>query len=502
MRTKFYLSILAGALLFTGCSKEFLETEPTQFVSKDQIDEAAEKRPEVAAGTLAGLYSLMYTAFSGGTTGHDDFGHKGNDLYSDLLTGDMILGGYTYGWYQDIVEYQSTTDYTDLNNYQVWRFYYKIVFGANNVIDGLGGNDVIPESDEAKFVMGQAKAMRAFAYFYLANFYGEGYDPSAPLLPLYTGLEDAQPLSSTQDVYSLITSDLEDAVTLLEGFNRSAINQINQNVAKGLLAYAYAATGTVENYEKVKSITEELIASGYELGKAEDIVLMRDEEGKAINQDAAGFNDVNTPGWMWGVDLTLDYGLDLVSWWGQTDLFTYSYAWAGDPKVASYDLYDAIPANDVRKGWWVNAYGDGNLYPINKFYAPARTVGGQRNVTTDYVYMRIAEMYLLHAEASFMTGDEPGARDALRTLLDERLDDTAYLDGLTGQALMDEIYLQTRIELWGEGKTYLAVKRLKKSITLPENHLSLSGATYNYNSNELSFEIPQSEIQNNPNIQL
>ena len=498
MRTKFYIPILAGAMLFTtGCSDEFLETEPTQFVSKDQIDEAAEKRPEVAAGTLAGLYSLMYTAFSGGTTGHDDYGHKGNDLFSDLMTGDVVLGGYTYGWYQDIVEYQSTVDYTDLNNYQVWRLYYKIIYGANNVIDGLGGNDAVPELEEAKYVMGQAKAMRAFAYFYLANLYGEGYNPSEPLLPIYTELVDAQPLSTTQEVYDLITSDLNEAITLLEGFNRTALTQINQDVARGLLAYAHAASG---NYEQVKTITGELINSG---------------EYTLTSADAAleGFNDVNNPGWMWGVDLTLDYNLDLVSWWGQVDLFTYSYAWAGDPKVASFDLYDAIPADDIRKTWFVDAYGDGNLYPINKFYAPERVVGGQRNVTTDYVYMRIAEMYLLHAEASYMTGDEASARQALRTLLEQRLVDTddepatddlteelAYLDTLTGEALLEEIFLQTRIELWGEGKTYLAVKRLERTITLPENHLSLPGETIPYNADELSFEIPQSEIQNNPNI--
>ena len=46
-----------------------------------------------------------------------------------------------------------------------------------------------------------------------------------------------------------------------------------------------------------------------------------------------GFNDVYTPGWMWGIDLTSDTGLGLVSWWGQMDVFTYSYAWAGDAKA-------------------------------------------------------------------------------------------------------------------------------------------------------------------------
>lgn len=507
MKTKIYTTILVSALILSGCSKEFLETEPTQMVSKDQIDEAAEDRPIVAAGTLAGLYSLMYTAFSGGTSGHDDYGHKGNDVFSDMLTGDMILAGYTYGWYQDIVEYLSTTDYTYQDNYQVWRFYYKIIYGANNVIDGLGGNDAVPEGDEAKFVMGQAKAMRGFAYFYLANYFGEGYNPSEPLVPIYTELVDAQPLGTTQEVYDVIISDLTDAVTLLDGFNRTAKTQINQDVAKGLLAYAYAATG---NYEEVKTLTNEVITSGnYDLVSREEVTY------DGTNLSAAGFNDVNNAGWMWGVDLTLDYGLDLVSWWGVVDLTTYSYAWAGDPKTINSDLYAMIPDNDLRKYQFVDAYGDGILYPINKFYDEGRTPGGQRLVTTDYVYMRVAEMYLLYAEAAYKTGDETAAKDALKTLLSERLidldddetsldltDELAYIDALTGQALMDEIYLQTRIELWGEGKIYLAMKRNEKTITLPPNHRSLPGEVVPYNADELTFEIPQSEIQNNPNLNL
>ena len=32
-----------------------------------------------------------------------------------------------------------------------------------------------------------------------------------------------------------------------------------------------------------------------------------------------GFNEVSTPGWMWGVDLNDEIGLGLVSWWGQMD---------------------------------------------------------------------------------------------------------------------------------------------------------------------------------------
>ncbi len=169
------------------------------------------------------------------------------------------------------------------------------------------------------------------------------------------------------------------------------------------------------------------------------------------------------------------------------------------PKTINAELFAAIPADDVRKGQFVDAYGDGVLYPINKFYADAREVAGQRNITTDYIYMRIDEMYLLNAEASAIT-DPTAAITSLKAVLSERVDDVSYLDALSGQALLDEIYLQTRIEFWGEGKSYLAAKRLKKTITTGSNHLSLPSENYAYDSNELTFEIPLSEVQNNPNI--
>lgn len=493
MKTKFFIPILAGALTLTGCSEDFLETEPTQFVSSDQVAEASVLNPSLQNANISGLYSTMYLTGTGGTDGHDDFGQKGYDIYSDMLSGDMVLAGYTYGWYQDIVEYQSTMDYTYGDNYQVWRYYYRIIFGANIVIDGLGGNDAELENDDARAIMGQAKAMRAYAYFYLSQYLAEGYNPSEPILPIYTTVADeAATLSTSEDVLNLVIADLTDAIGLLNNFGRTAKNQIDQSVAKGLLAYAYAAKG---DYPNAKITAQDVInTGGYSIMSANEVTY------NGENLDAAGFNDVGTSGWMWGVDQTLDIGLDLVSWWGQIDLFTYSYAWAGDPKEINHDLYAQIPDNDVRKGQFVNAYGNGTLYPINKFYHPDRTVAGQRNVTTDYVYMRIAEMYLLLAESAADTGDDDTAREALRDLLEERIDDTSYLDALTGQQLADEIYLQTRIELWGEGKVYLAGKRLGKTATLGSNHLTYPGRTVPFNSDEMTFEIPQSERQNNPNI--
>jgi len=117
------------------------------------------------------------------------------------------------------------------------------------------------------------------------------------------------------------------------------------------------------------------------------------------------------------------------------------------------------------------------------------------------VYMRVAEMYLLHAEVSAKTGDEAAAKTSLKELVSLRRPDATYIDGLTGQRLLDELYLQTRIELWREGKSYLAMQRNKASVTFGSNPLSKhNGETIAYNDERLSFVIPQSEIQNNPFI--
>lgn len=497
MKTRINILLIAGGLLFSSCSKDFLESEPTERISARAIEEASKLNPGLQNANIAGLYSTMYNVGTGGTTSQEDYGQKGYDLYSDILTGDAVVAGYGYGWYQDMAEYNATTDFTDASNYRVWRYYYRIIFGANAVIDGLGGEDAELENDEAKHIMGQARAMRGYAYFYLAQYLAEGYNPSDPILPIYTGVAtEAAPLSTTEEVYSLIISDLTEAVNLLESFNRTAKNQINQEVAKGLLAYAYAA---MNQYDQVKALTQEIINSGkYNLMTANQVTYTGD------NLEAAGFNDINTSGWMWGVDLTLDIGLDIISWWAHMDVFTYGYPSVGDVKAINSTLYEAIPEDDIRKGQHVDLFQTGDntmLAPANKFYDPNRIIDGQRYITTDYVYMRVAEMYLLLAEASVKTGDEATAREALKALLAERVSDFSYVDQLSGEQLMDEIFFQTRVELWGEGKIYLAVKRLEKTIVLPPNHLAYPGATYSFDSDELTFEIPQSEIQNNPFIE-
>ncbi|GAB1856377.1 RagB/SusD family nutrient uptake outer membrane protein [Flavobacteriaceae bacterium MHTCC 0001] len=490
MKNKFLTSILFTTLILlsTGCGDDFLEKEPSEFLTPEQISEGAKLNPELLAGSVAGIYSLMVQEGTGGTTGHDDFGQKAYDIFGDMLSGDMALSVSTFGWYRaSITELQATEDFTFADNRQVWRYYYQIIRSTNSVIDAFGGNDVVPELDADKYSLGQAKALRAHSYFYLAQFYARDYNPTDEILPLYdTVTNDNVGKSTTSEIYNFIETDLRSAISLLDGFSRSAKNEINKSVAQGILAYVLGSKRN--SWDEVALLTKDVIDNGgYTLMNADEIT--------------GGFDNVNTPGWMWGIDLTLEIGLDLISWWGQMDPFTFSYAWAGDFKTIDQDLYDAIPEDDVRKEQFRDDdFASRFLQPLNKFYHEGRVIGGQRNIETDYVYMRVAEMYLLNAEALAKSGDDPGARATLKLLLADRIPDTSYIDDLSGQALQDEIYLQTRIELWGEGKSYLALKRNQGTVVRGPNHLSLVGEAIPYDDERLTFEISEDEIINNPFI--
>ena len=283
----------------------------------------------------------------------------------------------------------------------------------------------------------------------------------------------------------LIISDLTRSKALLTGFSRSAPNIIDEYVASLYLAYAYALKGDHANASSA----------------AKFVIDNSGKSVQSITEIVSGMNDVNrlAGNVLWGTDLTVDNGLNLRSWYGQCDIFTYSYAWAGDPKIADVSLFDQIAADDVRKTWF-RPSGFYIYTPHYKFYHEDRRIGGQRNITADYIYNRVEEAYLLHAEAEAALGNDAAARQSLKAILDHRIPDTSYLDALSGADLQDEVYLQTRIELWGEGKSYLAMKRLRKTITRGSNWLDYAGQSFDYNDERLTFEIPEIEIRNNPNI--
>lgn len=499
MKKYLNLLMLISLIITYSCSEDILKNDgsdgsnPTQFFTNAQLAEGTNTNPEIPAAFVNGIYAQMVQVGTGGSTSQEDFGQKGFDIYSDMLSGDMALSQSSFGWYRAAVtEFQAPLDFTLGTNRIPWRYYYRIIRSCNTVIQSLGGNDFTPELAENKFAMGQAKAMRAHSYFYLTQFFQKEYVASEMILPIYTeAISTNLAKSSAEDVYALMEKDLTEAISLLNGFNRGAKNEVNVDVAKMIFAYVLGAKGGRD--AQVASLTNDVINAG-------NYTMLSQTQLVASASGVNGFNNLNSPSWMWGFDITPTNGLGLISWWGQVDAWSFSYAWAGDYKTIDNSLYSKIAANDGRRGQFFNNPTNArNLQPLFKFRAPSAGFGGApRPITSDYVYMRIEEAYLLNAEANANAGSVGLARTSLKALLSRRLPDASYVDGLSGQALKNEIYLQTRIELWGEGKSYLAMKRNKATTVRGTNHLSFVGVPIPYNDERMQFEIPLDEIQNNP----
>ncbi|SHJ01511.1 SusD family protein [Tangfeifania diversioriginum] len=488
---KSFLLLTVISFLLTACSEDFLDREPSGPITAEQLQEASKTNPDISKAMVSGIYSLTFAQGTGGTTGHDDYGQKSIDIATDLMSGDMTLGGKTYTWFSGVYELKDQK-MTDLRPSMNWRYYFTIIKAANEVIDGLGGSDAMPEDPTNRAYFGQAKTLRAYAYFYLDNLYQHTYDgnQNKPCVPVYeTQLTtEAQPLATVEQVYSLVIKDLEDAVEALEGYERTNKVEINKYVAQGYLAYAYLTTG---NYAGAVEAANDVVTNG-------GFTLM--SAGEVIE---SGFRNVAIPGWIWGVDLTTDNTYALASFWGHMDIFTFSYAGVGDYKGIDRNLWEQIPETDVRKGQFVNMFNDGGLLPVWKFYHEARTPLSDRTWTNDLLYMRVAEMYLIKAEALARDGKDPEGALALWELVKERNPAAENrIKSLRGEDLLNEIYFQTRIELWGEGKSYLAMKRFKATNVRGPNHMDLAGEVIAHDDPRMRFEVPEDEVNNNPFISI
>ena len=117
-----YIIVIITSLILTSCSDDFLDKRPTSFISNDDLGETALINPSIVEGNLRGIYNQMVTAYIGGTSSQEDFGHKSFDLMSDLLSSDLAQVGATYNRFVSLANYQWTIDQTrSLPNYTAWR---------------------------------------------------------------------------------------------------------------------------------------------------------------------------------------------------------------------------------------------------------------------------------------------------------------------------------------------------------------------------------------------
>jgi hypothetical protein len=165
-------------------------------------------------------------------------------------------------------------------------------------------------------------------------------------------------------------------------------------------------------------------------------------------------------------------------------------------------LYSAISSSDVRRKQFKDPAMpvdiDSDEVTEN---APSYCNYKFKKVTgwlADYLYMRASEMYLIEAEALAQQGKTGEAYNVLKILMDNR--DPNWSKGRS-VATVDDVFLQKRLELWGEGRIFYDYLRLKKGVDRTystSNHMVKNKV--DAGSWKFIYQIPQTEIDNNEEL--
>lgn len=459
---KQYWKIVFISILFVGCADDFLDTAPSTQVSETD----AFKTTQTTAAVLRGIIRNWRTLNTFGGLSMSSSGLQSVLICREVMGPDVQV---LKSWWRDESSYSSFNQ-TNLRTAFNWRLLYIAINNANNVlanVDAAQGTQA--EKDK---IRGDALALRAYSYYELINTYAPTYSRGGALagVPIYLEPTTAQtkgnPRATVTEVYAQILSDLTTAKGLLTG-SRSSKAYMNINVVEGFLARTYLMMG---NYSSAAT-SANAARQGYPLMSQSDWT--------------GGFNNIGNVEWIWGQDNNAAENPDWGSAVGQFDVEnggTESSLHASD---ALYNLYSNT---DIRKSV---IYNNGGFWGSRKFRV------GSPQYSADYPYMRSSEMYLIEAEALARNTQEAAA-SALLLAVQQSRDASAVASGNTGQALIDEIILEKRKELWGEGVYFLDM--LRNGLPLDRDPLHIAPLNIPANSWNFIFPLPESEFLINTSI--
>ncbi len=493
MKNKIFVTVVGALILsFTSCKEDYLETAPT-----DQVDNAAVFTTTTNANTaLNGILRYMFQRYDA----QNQPGVGGIMLHMDFMGDDITQPGAAWysndsgSWISHRNEISAFTSYC-------YRFFYRVIGNANYIIDNIDGATGT-DSDKNR-IKGEALTLRAYAHFFLVQLYGKRYDatakPNTQLgVPLMISSSDSnKPRATVEEVYTQVVKDLDDVIAL----NVSArVNKshINVNVAKGLRARVAL---TMQDYPNAIKFAKEVIdANLFPLMSA------------AVYQ--SGFNDATTSSeWMWASMPSADQADTFGAFFAQIAFNANTTYMRGNPKSINSATYNRMSSTDVRRRMW-EPVATATTFPL-----PATTfsrapfmsrkfsvkVVGQPTLG-DVPLLRSSELHLILAEAYANTGQDGLAQDALFVLTARREASTVKSTN-TGNALIEEILLNRRVELWGEGFRFLDLKRLNlpldRSATAFPNFTAASFAnkiSEPAGTNEWQFLIPRREMESNTGL--
>ena len=403
------LAVLLPAVGLTGC--DVLNPKPTASVEASE----ALTTPRQAEIVLNSVYDRMQN--------QNDISIIFNDLVSDNA---RHSGSYPTWLQIDTYTYEPTN--VDIQNR--WSGMYSVINAANEIIEkvpGIAPTGTLTETRRGEIV-GEAKAMRAYAYLQLVNWFGD-----VPLLLAPTKSATDAGIFPTRSpvaaVYTQIIKDLTEAEVALGTANRPA-SFIDVWAVKGLLSRVYLYQGRWLDAEN--KATEVIGNPAFSLATP------------ATLWEGGGGSEI-----LWALTYVAGSDPNNMSFFGYPSNAGGRYEYA-----PTTELNGLFTAGDLRKPYTIRTVSS------------ALTVGKYFRTSTDDdpVYLvRLGEVYLNRAEArARQTGKETLAladMAAIRTRAG-----LGALPSLTGTPLLDAIYNERRLELAFEGHRWFDLKRTGKAI--------------------------------------
>lgn len=425
---KFGVIILMLVVLTTSC-KKYLEIPLP-------IDQLATTTVYQDSTTITAAVDGMYNSFASGLLQANSL--KFTYWISDEGTIDPIpgseIGNIIAGNLQE-------------GNTQVlpWSWFYPNIYKANELIERLPSVPVSIISQAKKNTyIGAAKYVRAATHFFLANYWGD-----VPLtLTTNTDYNIANSRTPAASVYEQVLTDLYDAVNVLPiTVNTSNSKTIhNRYQALALLARVHLYLG---NYVRADSAATAVINSGqYLMVSGVNNVFKRGSREAIYSQGPTStgllFDNRSLVGW-----LTLP----------ATSALTLTTICQMTPQLlANFEVGDQ---RNVNNNWVSDLFGKrfANKYLYNSA-ATATTIAANPQ---DLIYQRLAELYLIRAEARAQQGIITGLNSAASDLnIIRNRAGLANTTATTQPAMLTAVEKERICELFYEGFRWLDLKRTGK----------------------------------------
>ncbi|WP_109299104.1 RagB/SusD family nutrient uptake outer membrane protein [Aquimarina sp. AU474] len=454
-----YIMVLLLAIGISSCEDDFLEPAPTGAVSSSTFYSNEE---ELESGIIN-----MYDGIQGINDTRADSNHAIQvEFYVTEMRSDNTRTKSSEGEAAQFESFNIETTNGLVADY--YRSFYNVIFRSNIVLQNL---DVASDQNRGRFE-GEAKFVRAYAYFNLVRLFGDVPLVDRVIKPSETEIQFTRIPTAT--VYELIVSDLESAVANLDNTYK---NRASRAAAQTLLAKVYLTQGT--NYNQAQQLLEAVMSSGFSLESNFKDVFYTELNDEIIfsigflpdvNDDSQNFSAE----WLNAVGRTS--GVNYVT----TEARAALDALGGDRTQFSY-RQDVIQPSQFQVAKYL-PNGDDDL-------GIAATSNDPTLAGNDWIVLRYADVLLMHVEAIMAGAQETSVQAALNSfqLIRNRAGLTDIVTNITKQELLDE----RRVELAFENHRFFDLVRFNVAQDVLSAFSDANGL--GYSATDLLLPIPQVE---------